>query len=61
MVVAIRVHTDDLSLPEGAVQTPTAVRQVRRSEGGNAVTLIARGCVTHAAEAEQIAVTALVE
>lgn len=61
MVVAMRLHLDGVERPPRAEQARSAVRQVRHADGGAAVTVIARGCSTHRAEAEQIAVVALAD
>ncbi|MGA7122771.1 MAG: hypothetical protein WBY94_21910 [Polyangiaceae bacterium] len=54
-LVALRIHSDQL-LPDGrALETSAAVRQDIPYEDGTATTIVALGCPTHAAEAEQIA------
>jgi len=58
VLVAIRLHSDDAAAPEHAEQTSTAVRQRRPFEGGTATTILSRTCLTHTAEAEQIALAA---
>jgi hypothetical protein len=59
-LVAMRLHTDGQASAAHAEQTVSAVRQERPYEGGTATTLVARGCTTHAAEADQIALSAVV-
>ncbi len=58
-LVAMRLHTDAPSGPPHAAQTWSAVRQDRPFEGGTATTVVARGCPTHAAEADEIAIESL--
>jgi hypothetical protein len=58
-LVAMRLHVDDALSAPRAEQTASAVREDRPYEGGTATTIIARGCSTHAAEAERIALSAL--
>jgi len=57
-LVAIRIHSDDVSSGQRAEQTAAAVRQRRPFEGGTATTILTRTCISHRAEAEQIALAA---
>jgi hypothetical protein len=59
-LVAMRFHTDGRASAAHAEQTVSAVRQDRPYEGGTPTILIARGCSTHAAEADQSALSAVV-
>jgi len=54
-LVALRVHTDERLPAPRAQRTAAAVRQDKPFEDGTATTIVALGCPTHAAEAEQIA------
>jgi hypothetical protein len=55
VLVAMRVHSDDKATGVVAETGWGAVRAARPYQGGMATTVIARGCATHAAEADEIA------
>jgi hypothetical protein len=55
VLVAMRVHSDEKTTAVTAKKGWGAVRAARPYDGGRATTVIARGCPTHAAEADAIA------
>ena len=57
-LVAVRMRVDDASPRPAVVKTSEIVMQRRPYQGGSAITVLARTCRSHSAEAEQIAMSA---
>jgi hypothetical protein len=58
LLVAMRVHTDEPLSGMRTLQSTSAVRQDRPFEGGTATTILSRACSTHAAEVDQMVLSA---